>query len=791
MKALLLIAKDNIKKKKTNAIIMTLLIAIATMFLYVGISVIGNMSKVIDDCNEENHGADFLYYTESEYYQDVIDILCNQEHVTESQVGEFIFAESGSYGKEMDFENKKSEAPIIIERKDDNRTISKINVIDSNGEWGENCVILPYFFHVGNGYEVGDTFVIEVDGVKTNLKVCGFSQDVMFANTVTITVIKIIVSDDVYEKYAQGAALYRGARLRLDGYDSEQFDKEVEGAIQKLMDEKEANATNYHVSLNYAMLRRATGITVTLFMGILTIFAVLLIFVVLIIIRFNIGNSIEENIKNIGIMEACGYTSKQMIHAVIAEFSILGIAGCTLGLAAAGACSKAIGNIVSASMGLLWSAGFSIISAIVTVVLVLTFIVLIARISARKYKIISPLDALRNGIHSHNFKKNSLKLEKSPLPLNTTLGIKSILFNLKKRIFICFVIVILTFVTCTACALFKNFRSLDIMLPIVGVEYADLEIGPKDISYDRIDQFVEELEAREEVNRALKFTNYSVVIAANDEEDQLQLTAYEDPSKMEVDVIAKGRMPIYENEVALSTLMCKQYGLDIGDAITLKMGRAEADYMIVGKNQGTSNLGKTCIVTFEGHKRINPDQNGSGIYVYLNEGVDVDQTVDLYRELYGDTFNILNFSNLVDNVMQTIIVALNILCSVLIAVSAFVIAMILLLLIKSHIIREKKQFGIYKAIGYTTPQLMVQIAISYLPVVLLGGIVGGILTKLLLNKLFVLCFSMFSIEKIVIELPVVMILLSILGIVVWSGIITVLASVRTRKIAPYKMITEA
>lgn len=791
MKALLLIAKDNIKKKKTNAIIMTLLIAIATMFLYVGISVIGNTGKVIDDCNEKTHGADYFYFTDSEYYQDIIDILCNHEHVKESQVGEFLLSESINYGKADTFEDSKDESPFIIERRDDNRTISKIDVIDSNGEWKENSVILPYYFHVGNGYEVGDTFVIDFDGIKTNLTVCGFSQDVMFPNPVTISVKKIIVSDDVYEKYAPSATLYHGARLRLDGYDDSKFDKEVEASIQDFMVEKDAIGTNSHLSINYSTIKSGTGVTVMIFMGLLTMFAVLLIFVVLIIIRFNIGNSIEENIKNTGIMEACGYTSKQMIHAVLIEFSFLGIVGCILGFSIAGACSNVIGNLVSASMGLLWSAGFSVISAIVTVVFIMTFIVLIARISARKYKKINPLDALRNGIHSHNFKKNSLKLEKSPLPIDASLGIKSILFSLKKSIFIGIVCAILTFVTCTSFALFTNFRRLDTMLPIVGVEYADIEMAPKDSTYNQMDQFVAELEARDEVNRVLKFSNHSVALVADDMEDQIALTAYDDPSKMEVDVLAKGKMPVYGNEIVLSTLMCKKYGFDIGDVITIKMGSTEADYIIVGKNQGTNNLGKTCIMTFEGLKHLVSEQGSGGLYVYLKDDVDVDQVVESYREMYGDTFGILNYNKMVDITMQSIVAALTAVCAILIVVTVFVIAMILLLLIKSHIIREKKQLGIYKAIGYTTPQLIVQIVVSYLPVVLLGGIVGGIVTKLLLNKLFVLCFSMFSIEKIVIELPVVMILLSILGIVVWSGIITVLASIRIRKIAPYKMITEA
>ena len=791
MKALFLIAKDNIKKKKTNAVIMILLIAIATMFLYVGISVIGNCNKVIDACNEKNNGADFFYFSESVYYQEIIDLVCENEHVIESCQGEFLYADNAYYGKDEIDQKDGNESSFIFEKRDEGRNISKHNMIDAKGEWTENSVVLPYYMHVANGYEAGDTFVIETEGVKIYCTVYGFVEDVMFSNPMTMTTTKIVISDAIYERLRPVLKLYRGVRARLDGYDTEQFDKVIENEIQQLMVEKDAVGTNYHISLNYDVMKSGTGTLVMIFMAMLTVFAVLLILVVLIIIRFNIGNSIEENIKNIGIMEACGYTSKQMICAVVLEFSILGIVGTALGLVIANACSKALGNIIASAMGLLWNVGFSLVSAILTVAAILAFILLIARVSAKKYKKISPLDALRNGIYSHNFKKNSLRLEKSPLPLNASLGVKSTLFNLKKNIFITIVVVILTFVTCMAFAIFKNFSNMSTMLPIVGVEYTDIMLVPKDNEYNQYEEMSEKIKQRNEVENVLTLTSYSVILSVNGEEEQIHVDAYDHPDEMRIDILAKGRMPIYDNEVVLSTLMCNKFDLDIGDVITLKLGETEGEYIIVGKNQGATNLGKTCVLTMEGNKRLISDNNGSGLYVYLKEDADIDEVLEEYKTLFGDDFSVSNYRKLVDAVVLSMSLALKIFCILLVVVSAFVIAMILLLLIKSHIIREKKQLGIYKALGYTTGQLILQIVLSFLPVMLIGGIIGGVVTKLLVNKLFVLCFSMFSIEKLVFEIPVAIVLLCIVGIVVWSEIIALLASVKIRKIAPYKMITEA
>ena len=53
-------------------------------------------------------------------------------------------------------------------------------------------------------------------------------------------------------------------------------------------------------------------------------------------------------------------------------------------------------------------------------------------------------------------------------------------------------------------------------------------------------------------------------------------------------------------------------------------------------------------------------------------------------------------------------------------ITVLVVVMILYLVIKTMIIKRKKEFGVMKAIGYSTIQLMNQISISFLPVIITG-----------------------------------------------------------------------
>ena len=60
-------------------------------------------------------------------------------------------------------------------------------------------------------------------------------------------------------------------------------------------------------------------------------------------------------------------------------------------------------------------------------------------------------------------------------------------------------------------------------------------------------------------------------------------------------------------------------------------------------------------------------------------------------------------------------------------ITVIVVVMILYLVIKTMIIKRKKEFGVMKAIGYSTIQLMNQISISFLPVIITGVACGGVL----------------------------------------------------------------
>jgi len=100
------------------------------------------------------------------------------------------------------------------------------------------------------------------------------------------------------------------------------------------------------------------------------------------------------------------------------------------------------------------------------------------------------------------------------------------------------------------------------------------------------------------------------------------------------------------------------------------------------------------------------------------------------------------------------------------------------------IYKRKKELGIYRSLGYTTLQLMSQISLSFMPVVIAGVALGGLLGKLYTNKVLSILLSVnFTIPPLLVA--AICILLIVLA---YAVSMTVARGIR--KITVYRLITE-
>ena len=112
------------------------------------------------------------------------------------------------------------------------------------------------------------------------------------------------------------------------------------------------------------------------------------------------------------------------------------------------------------------------------------------------------------------------------------------------------------------------------------------------------------------------------------------------------------------------------------------------------------------------------------------------------------------------------------------------------LLLKTIFIRREKEFGIKKAVGFTSRQLRVQLALSLFPVSLIAAGVGAVLGFFLVNPLISVVLGGFGVASAdFLIYPSLIVLTMVLVVLLIFGM-TYLMSGRMKRVSAYDLIQE-
>ena len=110
------------------------------------------------------------------------------------------------------------------------------------------------------------------------------------------------------------------------------------------------------------------------------------------------------------------------------------------------------------------------------------------------------------------------------------------------------------------------------------------------------------------------------------------------------------------------------------------------------------------------------------------------------------------------------------------------------LLVRTMLNNKKRDYGILKALGYTTTQLVVQTAMSFMPSVIISSAVGIAVSMRLINPLFAVFLSGIGIVKGNFIIPVELCVISGIVLVIFAFGTACLMSLRVKKIAPRELL---
>lgn len=784
---LLLIAKNNMKKAKASTITLVLLVAIATILLYVGTNVLSQIGTFIDDKNNELNGAHEIVIASRDSSDDIQSIYEGIDDFSYMEQEDAIMYGASEF-QNLDRKEKKYAMPSIVLNYDTKRTISKVEIIDKSEEEYENGMIVPYIMKVANGYHTGDTLRFFVDDKSVEFIIAGFYEDVMFSNPTNLSIYKLFVYDEQFSKLQSdlgGTNCSVSVAILKNIENATDFEDTLIAKIKTDM----KDISQVYMTSNYLTLKIGTSVFILIIMSVLVAFSGIILLISLIVIRFSTTTHIENSIKNIGAMEACGYTPRQLIAAILLEYGITATFGVVLGILLALGVTPFITQIVSASIGLRWNSKPSMMAIGISFVIIMLLVLAISYISAAKIKKITPLIALRSGIDTHNFKKNRIPLDKTKLNVHVAISAKEFIYNKRQNMVAGIIIMLLSMVCVFAMCMYYNFViDSSGMMNLVGIENAQIELKiPNDTT-----RIYEEVKKMPEVKKTIMLEGLDTLIKYNGKESNPHFQITQDYSILQIKTCVEGRMPEHDNEISMTKLVLDEIGAKIGDTVEIAYNNSSKEYLVVGITQHISYLGRGAEITTAGMQRLVDDYESKTAMIYLNDNEDTSAFITKLNDAYEDQgIQINNNKEMLDKMMESFSGAIKVISIGCIIVTVVVIVFIMFLIIRARVLKERMRMGVSKALGYTSNQLIGHILISQIPVILFSSIIGAITSLYATNPIMALSLASNGILHCSFYVDMKYVILTPIGISLIGFVTVILVAGGIRKISSSTMFEQA
>ena len=125
-----------------------------------------------------------------------------------------------------------------------------------------------------------------------------------------------------------------------------------------------------------------------------------------------------------------------------------------------------------------------------------------------------------------------------------------------------------------------------------------------------------------------------------------------------------------------------------------------------------------------------------------------------------------------------------------IILSVATVLLVIRLLLKAVFIRKEREFGIKKAVGFTSTQLRYQLSLSLMPTTIIAAITGSVAGYILLNPLFTLILGGYGIRNANLLLQPLLIPITAISVTLLVFAFSFIMSGRMKKLSVYKLIQE-
>ena len=214
-------------------------------------------------------------------------------------------------------------------------------------------------------------------------------------------------------------------------------------------------------------------------------------------------------------------------------------------------------------------------------------------------------------------------------------------------------------------------------------------------------------------------------------------------------------------------------------------------FQVTGFVQSINLQGELCELSLEGYNSLFANKQMPFLYVYLENPENAEEITKEYKsnyvELVADTVNAYKLQKEAQDMYMGITVVLVVAIFV---VTILIVLFILYIVIKSLLVKRRQELGIYKAMGYTSSQLILQTTGSFMPVSIVAIVLSSILALFYMPAIYQFIFESLGVMKNNIEISFGFLMLFAIVQIIVNIMISIIVCMPIRKISAYSLIKE-
>lgn len=682
---------------------------------------------------------------------------------------------------------------------------------DRRLEKGE--VSVPFSFIGMYDCKIGDTVELGNDNGSYTFKVASFFEDPYMGSSV-MGIKTILISDEDFADLKAKAAEDHRSGLEDDKRSFELskliiIDKKPGLDLTEMEFERELNNVSDFASYCWITLSKEQAgsymlLMTKVFSAVLLIFVVLLLVAAMIVLGHNIGSSIEMDFVNIGILKAVGMTNASVKLALLAGYMCTVAAGLFAGIPLAIPILKIINSATRSSSGLEVPSDINVGLVLCVILAILLLVAAFIMLKTRRISEATPIKAIRGGRDSVHF-SSVLKLPVSGKKLGVSLAYRQFISEKKQYAAAIIVTAILAMFMILMNDMMRWFNSQNMLVDMFSVT-----------KYDLTASFVDEDTQKDIENVISEHTAYRKYQMSSEYLllDDVQMYCYivEDPDM--INTIRKGRTCTYDNEVLITQYVADGFHMNVGDTVTVKRGGVARKMVISGIYDSANDMGKNFAISKAAYSKFASEEtvsesgvsgaaksssdeeewSGKGICYDLDNTDECDAIIQEIDKRYGDnqgiTYSIHSAKDDFEEVAGTVNIAIQGLTLLTYMLGAVFVIVTVIIVCGKVLMREQKDIGIYKALGFTSFRLRCQLAVRFIVTAVVGSLLGIVLALIVSKPFFKAGFESFGIYSFNLSTSVISLVIPLVFMSVLFSVVAFIRAGNIRKVQPQVLIAD-